>query len=88
MQLGRLTLNIVLVVIKGLPLYAYSERKQSRFTKCLQRVQNAAARLIFELGRPTREHVTAIEPPSVSLAAGPLAGPVQAVLSHALSLLR
>jgi len=49
----------------------------------LQHVQNAAARLIFELG--TREHVTDSEPSLVALAAGPLAGSVQAVLSHALN---
>ena len=45
-------------------------------------MQNTPARLIFELR--TGEHVTA----RVALAAGPLAGLVQAVLSHALSLLR
>jgi len=47
-----------------------------------QRVQNAAAHLIFELG--TRE------PSSVALVAGggPLTGQVKAVLSHALNLLR
>jgi len=44
-----------------------------------QRVQDAAARMIFELG--TRE------PSLVALAASPLVDPVQAVLSHALNLL-
>jgi len=60
-------------VLAGLPLATIAP---------LQRVQNAAARLIFELG--SREHGTV----SLALVAGPLAGPVQAVLSHALSLLR
>ena len=53
-------------VLAGLPLATIAP---------LQRVQNAAARLIFE-------------PPSVALATGPFAGPVQVVLSHALSFLR
>ena len=52
----------------------------------LQRMQNTAARLIFKLG--TREsRACHCEPPSVALAASLLVGPVQAVLSHALSLL-
>jgi len=40
----------------------------------LQRVQNAAARLVFELG--ARDHVTA------ALATSPLAHQVQTVLRH------
>ena len=54
----------------------------------LQRVQNAAARLIFELG--TREHVTAslLQLHWLPVRSTSLAGPVQAVLSHALTLLR
>ena len=50
----------------------------------LQRVQNASARLVFELG--TREHVTASLLQLHALAASPLASPVQAVLSYALHL--
>jgi len=52
----------------------------------LQRVQNAAARLVFELD--TREHVTASLLQLHCMAASPLASPVQAVLSYALHLSR
>ena len=50
----------------------------------LQRVQNAAARLVFELG--AREHVTYTQPTPVALAPRTLAYPVQTVLPNALSL--
>jgi len=61
----------------------------------LQRVQNAAARLVFELG--TRDRLDSCnapmfcmfcQPSSAALASSPLASPVQAVLSYALHLSR
>ena len=48
----------------------------------LQRVQNAAARLVFELG--PRKHVTPLSSPT-ALAACPLAHTVQTVLHYAFS---